>query len=83
MATLKSRLEQLESKAPDQSNAFCLVVHESENCANDRADAVAAYISAHGREPTNYFDVVLVSAQTQRSVCGCKTKDERESACAA
>lgn len=71
MATLRSRVENLEACASVNSQAnHCLVVH-SADCENDRKKAVAAYVEKHGRAPTDVFNVYIVSSTTKQRVCSC------------
>lgn len=71
MATLRTRLEALESKAPGGDATFCLVVHGEGDCNAARAAAVAAYTAAHGVAPVNFWDVYFISSVTKKRVCEC------------
>lgn len=77
MASLNTRLEKLEAAAPKTSGDFCRVVHH-ENCEQDRAEAIADFVAKHGHEPENFINVILVSPETKKSICGCPTKEERQ-----
>jgi hypothetical protein len=78
---LKGRLEKLEEAMHPAKGGpnFCLVVHsEDKDCAQARQDAIAEYVGRHGHEPTDFMNLIPVSAQTKRPVCGCKQHEESE-----
>ena len=80
MATLKSRIGQLEARVPDDALNFCTIVH-GDDCAKDREAAIAAYRKRYGCEPVQFIDVLLISPLRKGSLCGCPTKEERAESC--
>lgn len=78
MATLKTRLEALESKAPGGDATFCLVVHGEGDCKAAREAAIAAYTEAHGVAPVNFWDVYFISSATKKRVCECSSDGASE-----
>lgn len=75
MANLKTRLTQLEAAAPQsEPNLCCLVVH-TEDCKSAKAAATADFVAKHGQQPKNFIDIILVSAETKESACGCPREE--------
>ena len=81
MATLKSRIDQLEARVPDDALNFCTVVH-GDDCAKDREAAIAVYENRYGCAPVKFIDVLLISPMCKGSRCGCPTREERAELCA-
>lgn len=75
MTLLRTRLQKLEEGQPLSVMSRCLVIH-SENCESDRERSVTSYIERYGQEPSGFMDVLLVSAETKRNICGCHHQEE-------
>ena len=74
MANLTTRVQRLEATASQSKVLFCRVVHKKD-CAEERAKAIADFVAEQGHEPHDFIDILLISPETKRSICGCASGD--------
>jgi len=71
MATLKTRVEALEAKAPAGSGNYCLVIHNDHNCAMAQEEAISKFIALNGSAPVNFIHITFVAPGDKASSCQC------------